>query len=229
MLASILLTAGVASAADTYVRLSTDAGEILLEMSPELAPRHVENYIHLCRSGFYDGTAFHRVIPGFMIQSGDPNTKDEDRGNDGQGGPDWVDVLSSEEMAMVAEVNDMLSNKGYVGFVDKPMIKAEFNAGHHRRGTLSMARSQSPDSGGSQFFICVAEALHLDGKYTVFGRVVLGLDTVDEIVSVERDRHDNPLQPLRIKRAEVLTGLDELTDSERAAVAETTAAPAVIE
>ncbi len=220
--AILFMTGCTTTGGDTYVRLSTDAGEILLEMKPDLAPKHVANFTHLCRSGFYDGTTFHRVIPGFMIQGGDPNTKDDDRGNDGQGGPDWEDVLSPKEFALMTEVLVMLSSKGYVGFADRAQIKAEFNSDRHQRGVLSMARSQDPDSGGSQFFICVADVSHLDGKYTAFGRVVLGLDTVDEIVMVERDRRDNPLQSQHINRAEVITGIESLTDAEQTAISETT-------
>ncbi len=217
---ALLFTAGAASADGTYVRLTTDAGELLLEMSSDLAPRHVDNFVHLCRSGFYDGTTFHRVIPGFMIQCGDPNSKDDVRGNDGQGGPTWADVLEPGELALVEQVREMLSAKGYAGIDDRALIKAEFNSGRHERGALSMARSQSPDSGGSQFFICVADTPHLDGKYTVFGRVVVGLDTVDAIVSVERDTRDNPLAPLRLVKASVLAGREALTDAEREALAD---------
>jgi len=217
--AALICAAGAAPADDTYVRLSTDAGEILLVMSPELAPRHVDNFTHLCRTGFYVGTAFHRVIPGFMIQGGDPNSRDDNRGDDGTGGPEWDDVLGPEEIAMIERVDDMLAARGYVGVGERPMLKAEFNTGHHRRGVLSMARSQSEDSAGSQFFICVADILRLDGDYTVFGRVVSGLDVVDAIVSAERDPRDNPLQPLRITGTQVMTGTRSLTDAEREAIA----------
>ncbi|MDH4184557.1 MAG: peptidylprolyl isomerase, partial [Nitrospinota bacterium] len=111
---------------------------------------------------FYDGTTFHRVIPGFMIQGGDPNSKDAgNRSLHGTGGP------------------------GYT-------VPAEFNARSHKRGIVSMARSQSPDSAGSQFFICVADSVFLDGKYTVFGEVVEGMDVADKIVAEPRDRNDNP-------------------------------------
>jgi peptidyl-prolyl cis-trans isomerase B (cyclophilin B) len=115
-----------------------------IEFWPDVAPGTVENFKHLAREGFYDGTAFHRIVRGFMIQGGDPLTKDagaEDRW--GTGGP------------------------GYT-------IKAEFNDRRHVRGVLSMARSQDPDSAGSQFFICLDDASFLDGKYTAFGRVVKG-------------------------------------------------------
>jgi cyclophilin family peptidyl-prolyl cis-trans isomerase len=152
--------------------LETSAGRIVLQFHEEDAPRHVGNFKKLARSGFYDGTYFHRVIPGFMVQGGDPNTKDDDRTNDGQGGP------------------------GYA-------IEAEFNARKHVRGTLSMARSRGIHTAGSQFFICVANAPHLDGQYTAFGRVQEGMETVDEIVSVPRDRRDNPLEPIYLERVTV--------------------------
>lgn len=136
-------------------------GEIVLRFFPE-APGHVANFLKLAREKFYDGTTFHRVIPGFMIQGGDPNSKNPDRGSHGMGGP------------------------GY-------RIKAEFNSRPHRRGTLSMARANDPDSAGSQFFICVADSHFLDWQYTVFGEVVSGMDVADQIVAAKRDGRDNPL------------------------------------
>jgi len=167
MTALLVLTAGLAGADDTYVRLTTDEGEILLAMKSDLAPNHVANFVHLCRTGFYDQTTFHRVLPGFMIQGGDPNSKDEDRGNDGMGGPTWADVLTAAEAAKVAEASEILVSRGYAGIDDQAQIRAEFSSAHHTRGTLSMARPpQGLDTAGSQFFICVAGALHLDGKYT---------------------------------------------------------------
>ncbi|MBC8426958.1 peptidylprolyl isomerase [bacterium] len=227
--ALIALTAGIAGADDTYVRLTTDEGEILLALKSDLAPNHVANFVHLCGTGFYDRTSFHRVIPGFMIQGGDPNSKDEDRGNDGTGGPTWVDVMNAEDAAKIAEVNDLLVRRGYAGFSDQAQIRAEFNSGRHVRGTVSMARSQSVDSGGSQFFICVADVPHLDGKYTVFGQVVWGLDVVDVIVATDRDRSDNPLQPIRILKADVLAGVDGLSDEERTALEAATVVPTSLE
>ncbi|MFQ5444208.1 MAG: peptidylprolyl isomerase, partial [Nitrospinales bacterium] len=140
--------------------IETTLGTIEFEFLPDQAPGHVKNFKTLAKSGFYNGTAFHRVIPGFMIQGGDPNTKDSDRDNDGMGGP------------------------GY-------QIKAEFNDTPHKRGIVSMARSQNPNSAGSQFFIVVKDSPFLDGKYTVFGRVVSGMDVADKIVAVERDNRDN--------------------------------------
>ncbi len=227
--ALLILSASVATADESYVRLTTDEGEILLEMKSELAPNHVANFVHLCRTGFYDGTSFHRVIPGFMIQGGDPNSRDDDNSDDGTGGPTWADVLTADDAAKVAEVSKILVDRGYAGLDDRAQIRAEFNSGHHVHGTLSMARSKSPDSGGSQFFLCVADTPHLDGKYTIFGQVVMGLDVLDVIVAAERNARDNPLTPIRIKKAEVFTGVAQLSDEERTAVETVDAVPATLE
>lgn len=151
----------------TNAVIKTRLGNITLEFFPEKAPNHVENFIRLAKQGFYNGTTFHRVIPGFMIQGGDPNTKSDDRSAHGTGGP------------------------GY-------HLKAEFNDTPHKRGILSMARAQDPDSAGSQFFICVADVPHLDGKYTAFGRVTDGMETADKIVAEKRDKRDNPLERVEI-------------------------------
>jgi len=154
--------------AETRALIETKFGKMELIFFPDVAPNHVKNFIDLANKKFYDGTTFHRVIPGFMIQGGDPNTTQTDRSRHGMGGP------------------------GYA-------IKAEFNKKPHKRGTLSMARSASPDSAGSQFFICVADSFFLDGQYTVFGEVVSGLDTADTIVSQPTDRNDNPLERIEMK------------------------------
>jgi peptidyl-prolyl cis-trans isomerase B (cyclophilin B) len=150
--------------------IETTFGEIELELLQDKAPGHVENFLKLARKGFYDGTTFHRVIPGFMIQGGDPNTKDKSapRERHGTGGP------------------------GY-------NIKAEFNDTKHARGVLSMARAGSPDSAGCQFFICVKDSGFLDGQYTAFGRVVQGMEAADKIVSAARDARDNPTERIDIK------------------------------
>lgn len=154
------------------VVLETNQGEITIEFMPDVAPNHVENFKKLARNGFYDGTTFHRVIPGFMIQGGDPNSKSEDRGMHGTGGP------------------------GYT-------INAEFSKVKHERGIVSMARSSDPNSAGSQFFIVVKNAAHLDGQYTVFGKVTSGLDVVDKIVSVPRDARDNPIKKVSIDKVTI--------------------------
>jgi peptidyl-prolyl cis-trans isomerase B (cyclophilin B) len=152
----------------TKAIIETKFGNITLKFFPDVAPGHVNNFIELAKKGFYDGTTFHRVIPGFMIQGGDPNTKSQDKGMHGMGGP------------------------GYT-------IKAEFNAKPHKRGTLSMARAQSPDSAGSQFFICVKDSPFLDRQYTVFGEVESGMEAVDKIVSQPRDPRDNPNERIEMK------------------------------
>lgn len=154
---------------NTKAVIETKFGNIELRFFPDIAPNHVANFIELAKRGFYDGTTFHRVIPGFVIQGGDPKSKDaSNRGAHGTGGP------------------------GYT-------LKAEFSQRPHKRGTLSMARKNDPDSAGSQFFICVADAPSLDGKYTVFGEVTSGMDVVDKIVNEPRDARDNPLERVEIK------------------------------
>jgi len=154
--------------AETRAVIETKFGNIELKFFPDVAPNHVNNFIELAKKGFYDGTTFHRVIPGFMIQGGDPNSKNPDKSTHGMGGP------------------------GYT-------VKAEFNAMPHKKGTLSMARAASPDSAGSQFFICVAAAPFLDRQYTVFGEVVSGIEVADKIVGQPRDPKDNPKERIDIK------------------------------
>jgi len=153
---------------ETKAIIETKFGNITLRFFPDVAPGHVKNFIDLAKKGFYDGTTFHRVIPGFMIQGGDPNSKDPNKSRHGQGGP------------------------GYT-------IKAEFNDKPHKRGTLSMARAGHPDSAGSQFFICVADARFLDKQYSVFGEVESGMDVADKIVSQPRDGNDNPNDRIEMK------------------------------
>ena len=154
----------------TRAVIETKLGEIEIEFLQDKAPGHVKNFQDLARKGFYDGTTFHRVIPGFMIQGGDPNTKDPSgsRARHGTGGP------------------------GYT-------IKAEFNDTSHKRGVVSMARSQDPNSAGSQFFICVGDSTFLDRQYSAFGRVVRGLDVADKIVNASRDGRDNPHERIDMK------------------------------
>jgi len=142
-------------------------GDITLKFYADTAPNHVKNFVTLAQQKFYDGTTFHRVIPGFMIQGGDPNSKSPDRSTHGMGGP------------------------GH-------RVKAEFNSRPHKRGVLSMARANDPDSAGSQFFICVADANFLDWQYTAFGEVVSGMEVADKIVGMKRDGRDNPLERVEI-------------------------------
>ena len=134
--------------------IKTVAGDMVIEFWPDVAPKTVENFKTLAKKGFYDGTAFHRIIKGFMIQGGDPLTKDETKQNRwGTGDP------------------------GY-------KIKAEFNERSHKRGVISMARSQDPDSAGSQFFICHGDASFLNNKYTAFGKLVSGEEVLNKIAAV---------------------------------------------
>ena len=148
--------------------LETSLGNIEFEFLEDKAPGHVKNFKDLANDEFYNGTTFHRVIPGFMVQGGDPNTKSDDRSTHGTGGPGHT-------------------------------IKAEFNDEAHKRGILSMARAQDPDSAGSQFYIVVQDSFFLDGKYTAFGRVLLGMDVADKIVNAPRDRRDNPNKRIEMK------------------------------
>ena len=162
--------------------ISTKFGDIKLEFFDEIAPKHVESFKLHAQNGYYDGTIFHRVIPGFMIQGGDPLSKSEDKSRHGTGG----------NAAKFFGIGDENSESTW----DLP---AEFSATPHERGILSMARSQNPDSGGSQFFICVADARFLDNQYTVFGKVVSGMDVVDSIVNAPRDARDNPDDRIEMK------------------------------
>jgi len=137
-----------------HLVMETKQGKITLQLFEKAAPEHVQNIIDLANSHFYDGTTFHRVIPNFMIQGGDPNSKDNDFSNDGQG------------------------NNG------SKRLNAEFNEIHHARGILSMARTPDKNSASCQFFICHADAGFLDRQYTVFGQVIDGMDVVDKIVNL---------------------------------------------
>lgn len=157
--------ADATSEAKATIKVTTKGeplGEILIRFYPDVAPNHVKNFIKLAKDKFYDGTTFHRVIPDFMIQGGDPNSKGPDRSTHGLGGP-------------------------------AHRLKAEFNSKPHKRGVVSMARANDPDSAGSQFFICVVDSHFLDWKYTAFGEVISGMDVADKIVNVKRDGRDNPL------------------------------------
>lgn len=151
-----------------HVLLKTKFGEMEIVLFPDLAPKHVESFLKLANSGFYNGTIFHRILPGFMIQGGDPLTKDPaNRNKYGTGGP------------------------GYT-------VPAEFSKVVHEKGILSAARTQDPNSAGSQFFIMVAKAPHLDGQYTVFGEVVKGVEVAETIVNQPRDLRDNPVERIEM-------------------------------
>jgi len=155
--------------AETAV-IETKFGEIEIAFLDDKAPGHVKNFLDLARKGLYDGTTFHRVIPGFMIQGGCPNTKDAKggKGSHGTGGPGHT-------------------------------VNAEFNDTPHKRGVVSMARAQDPNSAGSQFFICVADSGFLDRQYTAFGRVVRGMEAADKVVASPRDGKDNPRDRVEMK------------------------------
>ena len=151
-----------------HVILKTKFGEMEIVLFPDLAPKHVESFLKLANSGFYNGTIFHRILPGFMIQGGDPLTKDPANKNKyGTGGP------------------------GYT-------VPAEFSKVVHEKGILSAARTQDPNSAGSQFFIMVAKSPHLDGQYTVFGEIVKGVEVAETIVSQPRDLRDNPVERIEM-------------------------------
>jgi peptidyl-prolyl cis-trans isomerase B (cyclophilin B) len=221
VLTSVPLVSPARAADPLFARLETGAGDILLVFYPELAPHHVDNFVHLARTGFYDGTRFHRIVPGFVIQGGDPNSKDEDPRNDGMGGPTMTDVLGDEDLKLVQQVNAMLEGKGYAGLDGPANLKAEFSkTAKHTRGTLSMARSQAEDSAGSQFFICVAPTPQLDGKYTIFGHVVAGMDVADAIVNAEKNPaagRDAPRNPVTIEKVTIIEGVAGLSEAEKAA------------
>jgi len=151
------------------VLIKTKFGEMQIVLFPDLAPKHVESFLKLAKSGFYNGTIFHRIIPGFMIQGGDPYTKDPSKQKYyGMGGP------------------------GYT-------LPAEFNKIPHEAGILSAARTADPNSAGSQFFIMVDKSPHLDGQYTVFGEIEKGLSVAQKIVKQPRNpRGDRPLERIEI-------------------------------
>ena len=157
----------------TKVIIETNFGNIEFNLLPELAPETVRNFVKLAESEFYNGSLFHRVIPGFMIQGGDPNTKKPElRAQWGMGGP------------------------GYT-------INAEFNSRSHLRGIVSMARSQDPNSAGSQFFIVTTDSTFLDREYTVFGEVTQGMDVADKIVNLPRDQGDCPQEDAKMLKVTI--------------------------
>lgn len=172
-------------AGDEVGVLETTKGKIVVMFFPSVAPKHVENFIKLSKQGFYDGTRFHRCIPGFMVQGGDPNSRRMEASDMwGTGGP--------------------LDSQG-----NRLTVNAEFSDLKHLRGVLSMARSSDPNSAGSQFFIMVADYPSLDGKYSAFGKVVQGMDVVDEIVKTgSADRSANgkvaPKDAVEITKATIV-------------------------
>jgi peptidyl-prolyl cis-trans isomerase B (cyclophilin B) len=179
-----LSTQAFAQSEDKLVILETSQGNIVIEFFPDEAPDHVSNFMNLTETGFYDGVLFHRIIPEFMIQGGDPNTIDGDPSTWGMGGPSHS-------------------------------VNAEFNDIKHNRGIVSMARSQDPDSAGSQFFIVHQNSNFLDQQYTVFGRIVTdeSFETLDKIASLETGQRDIPVNTdeARITKAS-LVNRSEVTD-----------------
>ncbi len=155
------------------VVMKTSMGDIEIELFEKDAPLHVANFKKLVKSGFYEGTTFHRVIPGFMIQGGDPNSKDNDKSNDGQGGP---------------------------GYTIPAEIKAKHEIGSIAGARLSDAVNPKKESSGSQFYIVTGDASHLDGQYTVFGKVIKGMDVALKIEKVKRDAMDNPIEKVTIEK-----------------------------
>ena len=162
---------------DKVAEVKTSKGDIHIRFFPDVAPNHVKNFIDLAQKGFYNGTKFHRTIPGFMIQGGDPNTKTPNTNTWGMGGSD---------------------NR----------LQAEFNAVPHKRGIVSMARSQDPNSASSQFFIVVADSQFLDNQYTVFGQVTKGMEVADAIVSAPRGAQDRPNDPVTINSITIRPATD---------------------
>jgi peptidyl-prolyl cis-trans isomerase B (cyclophilin B) len=178
LIASTLVAAAVAeekkqaspmSTSNEVAVIKTNEGEMVVQFWTDAAPSTIENFKKLARQGFYDGTIFHRIVKGFMIQGGDPNSKDPAKESTyGQGGP------------------------GYE-------IKAEFNNHSHNRGVISMARGPDPDSAGSQFFICLAPVRRLDGQYSTFGKLIKGDDVLDKIgnTPVERNAQGEVSKPTK--------------------------------
>jgi len=158
---------------DKVAELHTSEGEIDIRFFPDVAPNHVKNFIDLAEKGFYNGTKFHRIIPGFMVQGGDPNT-----------------------------ISGSPQTWGIGGNGDK-YLKAEFSKIPHKRGIVSMARAQSPDSASSQFFIVVKDSNFLDGNYTVFGEVTKGMDVADKIVNGPHGANDRPNSPVNIESIKI--------------------------
>ena len=154
--------------------ITTTEGEIVIEFWPDVAPKTVENFKKLVRQGFYDGTCFHRVIKNFMIQGGDPLTKDPSQEDSwGTGGP------------------------GY-------QVNAEFNDRSHTRGVISMARSSNPNSAGSQFFICHGDPTFLDHQYTTFGKLVQGDDVLEKIATTSTHAQDRPVKRMGVTSIKIV-------------------------
>ncbi len=171
-------------AQNPVVTIEMESGNtIKVELYPDIAPNTVKNFISLAKNGFYDGVIFHRVIPGFMIQGGDPE-------GSGMGGPGY-------------SIKGEFSGNGFN------------NQLKHDRGVISMARSARPDSAGSQFFIMVARAPHLDDQYAAFGKVTEGMEEADRIVGIKRDYNDRPREEQRMKKVTVETFGEDYGEPEK--------------
>lgn len=158
---------------ETKIKITMANGDTMFaELYPEIAPKTVENFVKLINEGFYNGLIFHRVIPGFMIQGGDPT-------GTGMGGPGY-------------QIEGEFTSNGF---------KNDFK---HTEGVLSMARAYDPNSAGSQFFIMAQDSPHLDGQYASFGKVVDGLDVIQDIVNVKRNSNDKPLEDQVIQTIEIV-------------------------
>lgn len=173
--------------------ISTNFGDMVVEFYPDIAPMHVESFMALVNEEYFNGTTFHRVIPGFMIQGGDPNSRNENRATHGTGGRagKFFGIGNEEDSSTW-------------------LIPQEFSNTPHVKGILSMARTNDPNSASSQFFVCHDNANFLDNNYTVFGKVIDGLDIIDQIANVAKDQNDNPLEKVEMsiriaKRSEVLS------------------------
>ncbi|NLN42404.1 MAG: peptidylprolyl isomerase [Clostridiales bacterium] len=172
LILGMLILTGCGKKYPTVTLTIEDKGDIVIELYPKKAPATVANFISLVEEGFYDGLTFHRIVPGFVIQGGDPE-------GTGMGGPGYT---IKGEFAMN-------------GFTKNDL--------KHERGVISMARSQHPDSAGSQFFIVLEDTPGLDGQYAAFGKTIKGMDVVDEIAETPTDEYDFPTEPVIIKKATV--------------------------
>jgi len=183
--ATLALKGGTMMAADSnqVAVIETKFGKIVIEFYDKDAPKTVANFIKLAKEGFYNGTTFHRVIPGFMIQGGDPLSKDGDRSNDGTGGP---------------------------GYTVDAEIKREHKRGTVATARLGDAVNPNKASSGSQFFINLKNNDFLNGGYTVFGNVIAGMDVVDKIANVPRDPRDNPNDKVEMTKVYITTYTEAL-------------------
>lgn len=174
--ALVLMTGCGGGVKDEVAVMETSMGEVVLGFFPDVAPNHVANFKQIARDGLYNNTLFHRVIPGFVIQGGDPETANPDtpRSRYGTGGT---------------------GNN----------VNAEFSDLKHKRGTLAAARSQDPNSADAQFYIALNAIPHLDGQYTIFGEVLRGMEAVDSIASVKTDMRDIPTEDVRILSVQIMS------------------------